>query len=184
MKPRTLVVIDQVAVEPVTLSEAKRQVGILDEQSEHDSLLSAAALAGRRLIEQRLGVALVQKQLRARWDAGTEVLSLPYTPLLSGQGLSVQIGDALPLAAASYELDEDARPVTVRLLVPATEDPMAEYWVGPDSPDEVDPLIKSALLMFVEHQFSHRGIMTNTGFQELPQGFEMMLAASSVSGAY
>lgn len=77
MRPKTLRIIAAASEEPVTLEEAKDQVGLLAEQEEFDSLLAGAISAGRRVIEQRLGITLAATQYRAKWDAGAVVLHLP-----------------------------------------------------------------------------------------------------------
>jgi uncharacterized phiE125 gp8 family phage protein len=185
MRPTTFRMIQAPAEEPVTLTEAKAQVGLLAAQTDFDSLLAGAIAAGRRVIERRLGISLVATQYRAKWPAGSVVLYLPAPPLLVDQShpISVTVG-GVALAASDYELEADAMPAELELDTRAADQVVVEYWGGVADAQDVEPNLKAALLMYVEHQFNHRGVMTDSGFQELPQGFEMLLAASSYSGGY
>ena len=185
MRPKTLRIIAAASEEPVTLEEAKDQVGLLAEQEEFDSLLAGAISAGRRVIEQRLGITLAATQYRAKWDAGAVVLHLPAPPVLIDEEhpLTVTVGGEA-LTESEYELEADAMPAELVLDNRAVDQVVVEYWGGVADATAIDPALRAALLMFVEHQFNHRGVMTESGFQELPQGFEMLLAASSHSGGY
>lgn len=185
MRPKTFRVIQSPAEEPVSLEEARAQVGLLDEQTEFDSLLAGAIAAGRRVIEKRLGITLMATQYRAKWDAGAVVLYLPAPPLLTGSAydMTVMVGDQV-LTESDYAVEEDGMPAELVLDSRAADQVVVEYWGGVSDPADVEPNLKAALLMFVEHQFNHRGVVTESGFQELPQGFEMLLAASSHSGGY
>jgi hypothetical protein len=49
---------------------------------------------------------------------------------------------------------------------------------------EIEPTLKSALLMYVAHAFENRGILADGSSAELPQGFETLLAASSWNGGW
>lgn len=185
MRPKTLRILTAATEEPVTLEQAKDQVGLLAEQEEFDSLLAGAISAGRRVIEQRLGVTLAATQYRAKWDAGAVVLYLPAPPVLVDEEhpLTVTVG-GVALDEGDYDLEADAMPAELTLDTRAADQVVVEYWGGVADPASIDPALRAALLMFVEHQFNHRGVMTESGFQELPQGFEMLLAASSYSGGY
>lgn len=185
MRPKTLRIIQAADSEPVSLEEAKTQVGLLDEQTDFDSFLAGAISAGRRLIEQRLGITLAPTNYRAKWDAGVVVLTLPAPPLLTGSAydLTVTVG-GVALSESEYEVEEDAMPAEVTLDARAADQVVVEYWAGASDPTDIEPNLRAALLMYVEHQFSHRGVLTESGFQELPHGFDMLLAASSHSGGY
>lgn len=185
MRPATFRLIQSPAEEPVSLQEARDQLGLLSTQTEFDGLLAGAIAAGRRVIERRLGVSLVATQYRAKWPAGAVVLYLPAPPLLVDEEhpLTITVGGEA-LAETEYELEADAMPAELELDARAADQVVVEYWGGVADAADVEPNLKAALLMYVEHQFNHRGVMTESGFQELPQGFEMLLAASSYSGGY
>jgi uncharacterized phiE125 gp8 family phage protein len=185
VRPRTLKVLSWPESEPVTLSEARDQIGLLSTQTDFDSLLSGAISTARRVIEQRLGCSLIATQYRAKWNSGVTVLTLPAPPLLldDDHTLSVTVG-GVALLSSEYELDEDAKPATLTLDATATDEVVITYWGGATTAEEIEPQVKSAALMYVEHLFNHRGVMAETGQIEVPQGFEMLLAASSYSGGY
>jgi len=185
MKPDTIRVVEWPVVEPVTLSEAKAQVGLMPDQTEHDRFLHDKIAAARRLIEKRLGITLVATQYRATWKAGAAVLHLPYPPVLidAGHALAVTVdGDAV--SSGDYEVDEDSFPATVDLDQAQTGKVVATYWAGLAPGASVCPMLKSALLAYVNHAFEHRGVMDATGGAELPQAFETLLAASSWNGGW
>jgi hypothetical protein len=58
------------------------------------------------------------------------------------------------------------------------------YWAGVEPGDTVDPLLRSAILAYVDHQFNNRGVIATDGATELPQAFDTLLAASSWNGGW
>ena len=68
MRLRSIKIISQPVVEPVSLTEAKSQVRLMADQTDDDAFLLGLIATGRRLIERRLGVALVPTQYRATFD--------------------------------------------------------------------------------------------------------------------
>jgi hypothetical protein len=58
------------------------------------------------------------------------------------------------------------------------------YWAGVEPGDAIDPLLRSAMLAYVDHQFNNRGVLASESSTELPQAFETLLAASSWSGGW
>jgi len=187
MTPDTLRIITQPAAEPVTLSEAKAQLGIVESFTEFDSLLAGMIAAGRRYIEKRLGQTLVATEYRATWAAvpAGGVLHLPYPPLLSGSAydLAVTVGGTA-VDAEDLEVDEDAMPATVGLPASVSGKVVATYWGGVADGSDVEPQVRAALLMYVEHAFKNRGILAEDSAVELPQGFEALLASASHSGGW
>lgn len=186
MRPDTIRILESPVVEPVTLSEAKLQIGMTDEQTEFDSLLLDKLAAGRRLIERRLGITLVATQYRAKWGEVPRLLHLPNPPLLydgDDYDLSITL-DGVALASADYEVEEDAQPATVDLGSAASGKVVVEYWggVAPGSP--IAPQLKAALLLYVTHAFENRGILAADSSVELPQAFETLLASESVNGGW
>lgn len=185
MKPDTIRVLQWPVVEPVTLTEAKRQVGMMPDQTEHDRLLLEKIAAARRLIERRLSVTLVATQYRATWKNGGSVLSLPSPPVLidADHPISVTV-DGVALASTDFEVDEDAFPATVTLDTATAEKTVVTYWAGVAPGSPIEPTVRSALLAYVTHQFENRGVMNTEGGGELPQAFETLLAASSWNGGW
>lgn len=184
-KPDTIRVLQWPAVEPVTLTEAKTQVGLMVDQTEHDRFLLGAIAAARRLIERRLSTTLVATQYRATWQAGGSVLELPAPPVLVSQAYPLTITvDGVALAANDYELDADAYPATLTLDTATAEKTVVTYWAGVAPGGTIEPTIRSALLAYVAHAFENRGVMNTEGGGELPQAFETLLAASSWNGGW
>jgi uncharacterized phiE125 gp8 family phage protein len=186
-KPDTLRVISQPEAEPVTLAEAKMQLAIQETFDEFDSLIADKIAAGRRYIEKRLGQTLVATQYRATWAAvpAGRVLHLPHPPLLTGSVYDLVVtvaGDEVD--GGDLEVDEDAMPARVTLPSGVSGKVVATYWAGVEPGDPIEPPLKAALLMFVEHTFKNRGIIAEDGTVELPQAFDALLASSSHSGAW
>lgn len=183
-KPHTIRVLQWPVVEPVSLTEAKAQVGMLPDQDEHDRFLLDKIAAARRLIEKRLTVTLVATQYRATWKDGGSVLHLPAPPVLVDADHPIAITvDGVALASTDYELDQDAFPATVTLDTATSERVVVTYWAGVAPGGVIEPTVRSALLAYVNHQFENRGVL-NTEGGELPQAFETLLAASSWNGGW
>ncbi len=185
MKPRTVRLVTLPTVEPVSLAEAKAHLRLMADQTDDDALVSALIATGRRLIEQRLGIALVAQQYRAKWSAGATFLELPNPPLLTGEDypLSVTVGGEA-LSASDYTLEEDARPAELELDERPSDEVVVTYWAGNATAAAVAPQLRSALLLIVGHLYAHREAATTEGVGELPMGVEVLLASESVNGSW
>jgi uncharacterized phiE125 gp8 family phage protein len=187
MKPNTVRVVTWPEAEPVTLAEAKAQLGITESFDEFDAMISDKIAAGRRYIEKRLGQTLVATEYRATWAAVpvTGILTIPNPPLLTGSAYSLTVTvDGEEVDEEDLEVDADAMPATVKLAAGVSGKVVVTYWGGVEPGDPVEPNTKAALLMFVEHTFKNRGIIAEDGSAELPQAFEALLASASHSGAW
>lgn len=184
--PDTLKVISWPVVEPVTLTEAKAQIGLMDDQTDHDRFLVDKIAAGRRLIETRLGITMVATRYRATWKIAPSVLRMPAPPLLVAEGYSLSVtSNGVALATpADYTVDTDAVPGEITLIKGANTKVVVEYWGGVAPTDQVCPMLRSALLAYVDHAFNNRGIVATDSATELPQAFETLLAASSWNGGW
>lgn len=184
-RPNTLRIVTRPADEPVTLAEAKTQVGLVQEMTDFDELLERLIATARRVVEQRLGISLLPTEYRATWPKGPVVLELPGCPLLEGSAypLVVTVGDET-LSEADYELEADAMPATITLDATAGEKVTVTYWGGHEAAEDLEPQLRSAVLLYVDHLFENRGVIAEGGTVELPAGFEMLLASCSYSGAY
>lgn len=178
MKPRTVRLITPPTVEPVSLSEAKAHLRLLPEQEEDNAVVHGMISAARRLVEQRLGIAIATAQYRAKFPAGARVLELPNPPLLADEthGISVSVGEV----EADYELDEDATPARLTLSETASAEVTVTYWAG----GALAPQLRSAILLVVGHLYAHREAATTEAVGELPMGVEVLLASESVSGRW
>ena len=185
MRPDSVRILQHPTVEPVSLTEARHQVGLMPDQTEHDELLVRAISTGRRLIEKRLGATLVATQYRAAWSDAPAILDLPNPPLLTGAAYPVAVTAAgVAVSSADYEIDAYSMPATVNFDQVPTGEVVATYWAGVAPGAMIEPTIKSALLMYVTHAFENRAILSDNGTAQLPHGFETLLAASSWSGGY
>lgn len=184
-KPDTIRVLQWPLVEPVSLTEAKAQCGLLEDVTEFDRFLLDKVAAARRLVESRLDATLVATQRRATWRDGGKVLHLPAPPvLISGTYQIAVTVDGVALDASAYEVDEDAFPATVTLDDATKEKVVVTYWAGVAPGTPIEPMIRSAILAYVNHQFENRGVLNTEGGGELPQAFETLLAASSWNGGW
>lgn len=183
--PDTIRVLQWPVVEPVSLTEAKAQCGMLADVTEYDRFLLDKIAAARRLIEKRLSVTLVATQYRATWQAGGSVLDLPAPPVLISASYPISVTvDGVALSANDYEVDQDAFPATLTLDAATTAKVVVTYWGGVAPGGIIEPTIRSALLAYVNHQFENRGVLNTEGGGELPQAFETLLAASSWNGGW
>lgn len=184
-KPDTIRVLQWPVVEPVTLTEAKAQVGMMPDQVEFDRFLLDKIAAARRLVEKRLAVTLVATQYRATWKAGGSVLHLPAPPVLISATYPIAVTvDGVALSAGDYEVDQDAFPATLTLDTSTAGKVVVTYWGGVAPGGMIEPTVRSAILAYVNHQFENRGVMNTEGGGELPQAFETLLAASSWNGGW
>lgn len=184
-RPNTLRIVTRPAEEPVTLAQAKTQVGLVEDMIDFDELLERLIATARRVVEQRLGISLLPTEYRATWPAGTVVLELPGSPLLEGSAypLTVTVGDE-ELTEADYEVEADAMPAAITLDASPGEKVTVTYWGGHEDVEDLEPQLRSAVLLYVDHLFENRGVIAEGGTVELPAGFEMLLASCSYSGGY
>lgn len=184
MKPNTLRVIEWPVIEPVSLADAKHQLGIQADQTEHDAFIVDKIATARRLVETRLGITLVATQYRATWrDEYPRAVELPAPPLLvaSGYDLEVSVDGE---ATEEYTVVEDAIPGRLEFGSGGTGDLVVEYWGGVTPETRIDPMLRSAILLYVTHLFENRGVLAADTDRELPQAFETLLAASSWNGGW
>jgi hypothetical protein len=184
-KPDTVRVLQWPLVEPVSLTEAKVQCGMFEDQAEFDRFLLDKLAAARGLVESRLSVTLVATQRRATWRDGGRVLHLPAPPvLISGTYPITVTVNGVALSASDYEVDQDAFPATVTLDEATLSKVVVTYWAGVAPGTPIEPMVRSAILAYVNHQFENRGVLNTEGGGELPQAFETLLAASSWNGGW
>lgn len=184
MKPDTFRVITLPVVEPVSLLEAKQQIGMMPDQTEFDRFLMDKIATARRLIETRLSISMVATQYRAIWKAAPHVLTMPAPPLLVSEAYPVAVTvDGEAVDAEELEVDTDAIPGEITLPA-AGRKVVVEYWGGVPPETQVDPMLRSAILMYVTHAFENRGVLAADTNVELPQAFETLLAASSWNGGW
>lgn len=201
MRLRSVVVITQPTVEPVSLAEAKRQLSLMPEQTDDDQMIVRMISTARRLVEKRLGVALAPQQIRARYDQadgdgwyrgpagiGRAALELPVSPVMTGGGFPLVVDvDGVTVSSAAYSVDTDSMPGAVRFSsVPSVSDSATltvTYWAGQNT---IAPQLRSAILLYVGHLYANREVVTTDGSQpaEVPLAFDALLASESISGRW
>lgn len=186
MKPRSLKVLTLPVIEPVTLTEARDQCGLQSDQTDWDRLLLTKIAAGRVLIEKRLSLTLVATQYRATWTSITcRKVKIPRPPLLVDDDHPLVVtANGVTISNDDLGIDTDSMPGVVELPSSASGELVMTFWGGAPATELVCPLLRSALLAYVEHQFRNRGVIADGSDKELPQGFETALAASSWNGSW
>ena len=183
MRHRSVVVVQEPVVEPVSLTDVRRQLRLSSDQTDDDLLLASLISTARSLIEKRLGVSLATKQLRATFDRTDLELELPYSPVLvDGDHPITVVVDVDTLSGADYELDTDRRPAILEVGSSFSGETVVTYWAG----GSLQPQLRSAILLYVGHLYANREAVITDGSQPsgLPLAFETLLASESISGRW
>ena len=194
MARRSVVELTRPEVEPVSLTMAKDQLGILAEQEDDHALILRLISAGRGLVEKRLGVCLAARQYRATFELeGERRLQLPAPPLLLDvdHPLVVTV-DGTTINSATYTIDSDSQPAEVLFdaALPCSgwgtlNQVKVTFWAGPAPGQQIEAGLESVILLFVAHWYKNReAVLTGTIAVALPAGCETLLAAHSVTGAW
>jgi hypothetical protein len=196
LRPRSVAIVTPPRVEPVALTDAKEHLRILPENAEDDVYIQGLISAGRRIVEARLGIAMVATQYRARVcghvgcscscgcnDRGIE---LPFPPLLVDEDhpLTVTTDDGL-VDPDHYEIDADSKPAKVVPRKGWRGGAEIIYWAGM-RPGETQPAtLKAAVLLLVGHLYKNReAVTTDGGALIMPLAFDALVAAESWSGRF
>lgn len=197
MRLRSLAVITQPVVEPVSMTAAKAHLSLLPEQEDDDAMVLSFVAAARRLIEKRLGVALAPQQLRARFDqadgdgwnrgpsgAGAATLPLPVVPVLTGGSYALAVDvDGVAVSSSTYTVDADAGFLRFS-TTPSVSNAgtlTVTYWAGQTA---ISPQLRAAILLYVGHLYANREAASSDRLSAVPMAFETLLASESVSGRY
>lgn len=156
------------AIEPVTLAEAKAHLRIT--HSEEDALITALIGSGRRVVEARAGLMLIEQVwtiFADDWPADG-VMELAVAPLSSIDELAVygEDGTKAGIDPAHFYADLVSRPP--RLMLRGSRVWAApgrglngiavtvKAGFGPLATDVPEPL-RQAILLLVAHWYEHRG---------------------------
>ena len=191
------------AVEPVTLAEAKAHLRV--DTTTDDAYIGSLITAAREWCEQYLDRTLVHTQWVMRFDRfppdGTHDIELPRPPMASaGTATAVALaftfenGTTSTYSTASYRVDRDGTPGTVKTLYGQTWPPHLQddnaisvtWWGGYGaSGTSVPAAIRHAMLMLVGHWYESRLAAVASGAvpQDVPFGVRSLLD-SSKWGAY
>lgn len=90
--------------EPVSLAELKAHLRV--DIADDDALIEKFALAARRAVETRGGLAFLPQRWRFQFDVAPRVLILPLSPVLSVDAVEQRFGEQWsPLAEAAYTVE-------------------------------------------------------------------------------
>lgn len=182
MKPKSVKLLTPPTIEPVSLADVKQHLRLMPDQTEDDLYLVAQMAAARRLIERRLGIALVASQYRSKFDAGAVVLPL-VGPLLEDEDYPVAVTiDGVTLNSADYTVDTDAS--EIELDQAAAGEVVVTYWAGVAPGQPIAPQLRAALLLYVAHLYANREAASQDAPREVPMAFEALLASESSSGVW
>jgi uncharacterized phiE125 gp8 family phage protein len=197
MRLRSLVVATHPTVEPVSLAAAKSHLGLLPEQEDDHAQILAMIATARRLVERRLGVALMPQQLRARFDhsdgdgwsrgpagIGPITLRLPVTPILVGNAYPVAVDvDGVAVSSSAYSVDADGGYLRFSTAPSVSElaTLTVTYWAGQEI---LSPQLRSAILLYVGHLYLNREASAAGAVSDVPLAFETLLASESVTGRW
>jgi len=198
MRYRSLSVVSQPTIEPVTLADAKQHMRV-DTDDDNDYILALIS-AARRYAEEYLDRALITQQLRMRVDTFPYEFELPRPPMATaGTFTATAITYALDpgsastatpttttLSASSYRVDRDDTPGRIRTVYNGTwpshlTDPNAvtvTWWAGYGAAaSDVPQAIRHAILMHVAHLYESRQAAVATGAvpQNVPFGVKALL---------
>ena len=189
---RSLVRVTQPAVEPVTLAEAKAHLRV--DVSDDDALISAIIRAAREFAEEYLDRTLVHTQWTMRMDrfppSSLTPVELPRPPMATAGTTTATVvtytletqGTAT-LSTASYRVDRNATPGTIKPLYAKTWPPhlmddntiSVTWWAGYGADGtSVPAAIRSAMLMLISHLYEHRTAVA-PGMSEVPFGVKALL---------
>jgi uncharacterized phiE125 gp8 family phage protein len=182
MTPRSVKLLTPPTVEPVSLAEVKQHLRLMPDQTDDDLYIVAQMAAARRLIERRLGIALVATQFRSRWDAGAVVLPLVGPVLVDEDHPLALTVDGVALTSSDYELDDDSS--EIELDAAATGEVVATYWAGVAPGQPIAPQLRAAILLYVAHLYANREAASLDAPAEVPMAFETLLASESTTGVW
>lgn len=181
----TILQIQQPAVEPVSLGDAKEHMRI--DTTAEDELISALIVAARSHVEAVTGVTMIHQTFRQYMSAWpTAPVPLSRFPAVRIEAVTSYDGDGAPhdVTAAASALQPMQRPATVKLDATSVSLPspghngveidfVAGY--GETSVD-VPPDLRRAVLMLVSHWYEFRGaIAPHQQAVSVPEGFEALI---------
>ena len=190
--------VTQPAVEPVSVAEAKVQLGISPDVAEHDAYLMGLIASARIAAESRLNMTLMATRWQAVragwWYCSCEGVEMPYPPLLVDEDHPITVkwkdrdGIVNEVNDTDIVADLDEFPGRVRVLSSISNGccesvATVTWWAGVVNPSDVPSPIRTAILRMVSRMFGDRGdtaedVLTND------QAVSHLLATCSWSGRY
>lgn len=146
------------SVEPVTLDEAKAQLGVQDE--DHDALIARLISAARAYCEAYTGLLLAQRELTLRCDGFADFSRLPVAPVTNVSAITYVAanGTSEALEDSIYEVRVDGLQTAI-VLKPGQTWPIIEAGsrvsvalTAGAAPEDV----RHAILLLVGQNFEQR----------------------------
>ena len=160
--------------EPITLSEAKKQLEIASSDTSHDVHIAALIQAAREQWEHDTDSATCFRTLRIRVPAWTDGLTLPRSPIHSITSIQYfDGGNTLQtLASSIYQLHVDQIRIAYLQVLPGTtarwDAWSINYQCGYSSDGSKVPAVaKSAMLMLIAHYFENRDMLMSEAMQTM-----------------
>lgn len=177
------VLIEAPAREPVSLAEARAQLGLA--HGDDDALVSTLISAARRVVEARTGLVLMHQHWLCLFDDWPDggAMALPVAPVAEVEELAVFGEDEAKavIDPAHYVADLASRPARLMLRGSRAWPRPARVangigvkvlaGFGPDPSDVPEPL-RQAVLLLVAHFYAQRGSEAGSG---LPLGLAPLL---------
>jgi uncharacterized phiE125 gp8 family phage protein len=187
---RSLKVVTQPVVEPVSVSEAKAHCRI--DTTTDDAYIASLVSAAREYCETYMDETLIDTRYTMRLDAFPAVIELPRPPMSSTPARTAvsvvyvtgEAGGTATLATSQYRVDRDSVPGKVRTLYAGSwPSHLLDYgsvtvsWWGGRGEDgsKVSPRVKAAILMLVGQWYERRMAADAVNMSEMPFGVKAML---------
>lgn len=169
------------ATKPVSLEEAKRQVGIHESDTRYDDQLDgyiAAATDDLDGYDGKLGYALMPQTWDYTLDAFSDAIEIPFGPVVSVSSVKYFDGEGVQqtVDADTYTVDLSARPWVVLnsgLSWPTTLDAINAVTIRFVAGKGASDAIKQAILLQVDHWFNPTG--PNNRAEDFERAFNSLI---------
>jgi len=177
------------AAEPLSVEEAKAQLGLTDSDTTDDPMIGGLIIAARQWAENYTGHVLTAREVVETRDAFTCWLDLYAWPVRSITSIQYLDGNgalqsldvsafAAPITRRPVRLTSafgSRWPVTARMPAAVTITMQAGY----ESPEAVPQAIKQAMLLMIRHWYDNRSAVavggSGVGAVEVPMGAAILL---------
>ena len=188
-RPLRLTRVSAPAVEPVTLTEAKKHLGLLDDSD--DGYVTDLLAVARENMESDTRRVFISQQwdLFLEWFPAAEAaIELPTPPLISVDSITYvdEAGTTQTMPVADYEVDTATEPGRVR-PVPNVDWPTTQldrmiavtvrFTAGYGAAaSDVPAGIKHAMKLFIGHYFENRELTSPTRITRIPEAVDCLVA--------
>jgi len=177
------------AVEPVSVSQAKEHLRIDASFSDDDLYLQTLITAARVWVENAADRTLIRSQWQIKFDMfPSNDIELRRPPLMSDPVVVTYVpsntGNYTPVAFTDFRTDRDSEPQVIRpqwngswpTARGAENDVTITYWAGyGESGDDVPAAARHTILMLVAHWYTAREAVTPGGMNPVPMGVEALM---------